>query len=103
MKNYQKFWKYANKIIPGGNGLLSKRPQRFSPNHWPIYYSKAKGIFVWDMNEKIFRYVYYGIGTSILGYANTSLDSFVKKNISYGVNTTLNSIEEVKLAKNFLG
>ncbi len=103
MKNYQKFWKYANKIIPGGNGLLSKRPQRFSPNHWPIYYSKAKGIFVWDMNGKKFLDMsIMGIGTSILGYANTSLDSFVKKNISYGVNTTLNSIEEVKLAKELL-
>ena len=42
MKSYQKLWKYANKIIPGGNGLLSKRPQRFSPDLWPTYYTKAK-------------------------------------------------------------
>ena len=51
MKNYQKLWKFANKIIPGGNGLLSKRPQRFSPNNWPIYYTKAKDIYL-DLEVK---------------------------------------------------
>ena len=25
-------WKKARKIIPGGNGLLSKRPERFLPD-----------------------------------------------------------------------
>ena len=103
MKSYQKLWKYANKIIPGGNGLLSKRPQRFSPNHWPTYYTKAKGIYLWDINGKKFTDMsIMGIGTSILGYANNELDNFIKKNISYGVNTTLNSLEEVSLAKELL-
>ena len=103
MKSYQKLWKYANKIIPGGNGLLSKRPQRFSPNHWPTYYTKAKDIYLWDINGKKFTDMsIMGIGTSILGYANNELDNFIKKNISYGVNTTLNSLEEVSLAKELL-
>ena len=103
MKSYQKLWKYANKIIPGGNGLLSKRPQRFSPELWPTYYTKAKGIYLWDLNGKKFTDMsIMGIGTSILGYANNQLDKFVKKNISYGVNTTLNSLEEVDLAAELL-
>ena len=37
-------WMKAQKIIPGGNGLLSKRPARFSPDYWPTYFKKAKGI-----------------------------------------------------------
>ena len=103
MKNYQKLWKFANKIIPGGNGLLSKRPQRFSPNNWPIYYTKAKDIYLWDLNGKKYTDMsIMGIGTSILGYANNQLDRFIKKNISYGVNTSLNSLEEVSLAKELL-
>ena len=103
MKSYQKLWKYANKIIPGGNGLLSKRPQRFSPDHWPTYYTKAKNIYLWDINGKKFTDMsIMGIGTAILGYANNQLDNFIKKNISYGVNTTLNSLEEVSLAKELL-
>ncbi len=103
MKNNLKLWNYANKIIPGGNGLLSKRPQRFSPKKWPIYYKKAKGIFLWDLNgKKLIDMSIMGIGTSILGYANNQVDNFVKKKITEGVNTTLNSIEEVKLAEEIL-
>ena len=85
MKNYQKLWNYANKIIPGGNGLLSKRPQRFSPNNWPIYYKKAKGIHIWDLEGKKYTDMsLMGIGTSILGYSNISVDNFVKKKITEG-------------------
>tara|TARA_Y100000590_G_C15635834_1_gene982962 strand:- start:52 stop:1338 length:1287 start_codon:yes stop_codon:yes gene_type:complete len=103
MKNYQKLWVYANKIIPGGNGLLSKRPQRFSPKLWPTYFSKAKGIYIWDLNNK--KYIdmsIMGIGTAILGYANDNVDNFVKKKISNGINTSLNSLEEIELAKKIL-
>ena len=41
-----------------------------------------------------------GIGTSMLGYANNKIDNEVKKIISKGINTTLNSVEEYQLAKN---
>ena len=40
------------KIILGGNMLLSKRPEMHLPEKWPPYYSKASGCFVWDMNNK---------------------------------------------------
>ena len=36
-------WKKALGIIPGGNGLLSKRPERYAPDIWPTYYDNAKG------------------------------------------------------------
>ena len=39
-----KIWSKAKKIIPGGNGLLSKRPERFSNKYWPTYFLKANGI-----------------------------------------------------------
>jgi len=41
------YWNKAIKIISGGNGLLSKRPNRFLPDNWPTYFSKAKGINIW--------------------------------------------------------
>ena len=40
----------AKKIIPGGTQLLSKRPERFLPDNWPAYYSKAKGAYLWDLD-----------------------------------------------------
>ena len=96
-------WKKAEKLIPGGNGLLSKRPQRFLPKGWPIYFSKAKGINIWDLNGK--KYIDFsnmGVGTAILGYSNFFVDNSVNKKISLGINTTLNSPEEYELAKELL-
>ena len=40
-----KLWSKANKIIPGGNMLLSKRPVVL-PNKWPPYYSRTKGCVI---------------------------------------------------------
>ena len=45
-KNFNNLWEEAKKIIPGGNMLLSKRPEMFSPKNWPAYFSKSKGCFV---------------------------------------------------------
>ena len=34
--------------------LLSKRPEMFLPNNWPSYFSKAKGIDIWDLDKNKF-------------------------------------------------
>ncbi len=103
LKNSKIIWNKARKIIPGGNGLLSKRPERFLPNGWPIYFSKSKGVFIWDLNNKKYTDMsIMGIGTSVLGYNNSYINNYVKKNIDLGINTTLNCIEEFKLAKELL-
>ena len=38
----QKNWELAKKIIPGGNSLISKRPEQFIDNIWPCYFKKNK-------------------------------------------------------------
>ena len=92
--NYQNLWKKAEKIIPGGNGLLSKRPKRFLFSGWPTYYKKAKGIYLWTLdNRKLIDFSIMGIGTAVLGYANSVIDKTVKSAIDNGINTTLNCIE----------
>ena len=48
----KKLWNIANKIIPTGNSFLSKNPSRFLVSNWPTYYSKAKGCYIWDLNNK---------------------------------------------------
>ncbi|MCQ9208442.1 MAG: aminotransferase class III-fold pyridoxal phosphate-dependent enzyme [Omnitrophica bacterium] len=95
-----KMWEQAKKLIPGGNGLLSKRPERYAPDIWPAYFSKAKGVEVWDLdNIKYIDMAYMGVGTSILGYSDNDVDAAVKTAIDRGINTTLNAPEEVYLAK----
>ena len=92
-------WKRAKKLIPGGNMLLSKRPEMFLPDEWPTYFSKSKACYVWDLNNR--RYIdvsLMGVGTNILGYADASIDKKVKEVIYKGNLTTLNCPEEVELA-----
>ena len=45
----QKLWQRATRVIPGGNMLLSKRPEMFLPEHWPAYFTKTRGVFTREM------------------------------------------------------
>lgn len=96
----QKLWIKAKKLIPGGNQLLSKRPEMFLPDQWPAYYAKAKGCEVWDLDGK--KYIdmsIMGVGSCILGYADAEVNKAVKKVVSEGTMCTLNAPEEVELAE----
>jgi len=96
----QKLYKRAKHVIPGGNMLLSKRPEMFLPDQWPAYFSKAKGCKVWDLdgNELIDMSI-MGIGTNILGYGHPEVDEAVQTTVTSGNMSTLNCPEEVYLAE----
>jgi len=99
----QKLWRRAKKIIPGGNMLLSKRPEMFLPNQWPSYYSVSKGCRVWDLDDNEFIDMsIMGIGTNILGYANTQVDDAVINTVKSGNMSTFNAPEEVYLAEKLI-
>ena len=98
----QKLYKQAKKLIPGGVMLFSKRPENHLPDKWPTYYKKAKGAYVWDLNNNKYLDMYFGVGQSVLGYANSSVDSAVNRSNRLGNITSLNSFYEVKLAKKLI-
>ncbi len=98
-----KLWNKANKLILGGNMLLSKNPNIFLPKKWPTYYSKSKGYNVWDLDGK--KYIdmsLMGVGTNILGYNNPYVDLAVQNVIKKGNLTSLNCPEEVQLAEKLI-
>ena len=89
----------AESRIPGMTQLLSKRPDMFSQGVWPGYYSKAKGVEVWDLDGN--RYIdmsIAGIGANVLGYADPDVDNAVRMAIDTGTSCSLNCPEEVDLA-----
>jgi len=93
----------AKKIIPGGNHLLSKRPEMFLPDLWPSYFKKAKGCHVWDMDSnKFIDMSIMGIGTNILGYGHPEVDEAVQKVVEQGNMSTFNCPEEVYLAERLI-
>ncbi len=104
-KNYvpNLIWQDALDTIAGGSSLFSKRPDVYLPDKWPAYFVRAKGCIVEAVdNKKYLDLSNMGVGTNLLGYANSQIDDAVKKRISKGNMTTLNSLEEIKLAKKLL-
>ncbi len=95
-----KLWEEALSVIPGGNGLLSKRPSRYLPDMWPTYFDSAKGVEITDLEgNNYIDMAQMGIGTAILGYCDDDVDAAVTKAVGKCVNATLNVPEEVELAK----
>ena len=102
-KSGQKLWENAKKIIPGGNMLFSKNPERHLPGIWPTYFTSAKGCRVKDLDgNKYIDFSLMGVGTNILGYGDPTVDNAVKKIIEKGNMSTLNCPEEVKLAEKLI-
>ena len=96
-------WKRARKIIPGGNQLLSKRPEMYLPNLWPSYYEEASGCQITDFDGRTFYdFATMGIGACTLGYADLDINSAVKSAIDLGSMSTLNCKEEILLAEKLI-
>jgi glutamate-1-semialdehyde 2,1-aminomutase len=96
----QKLYIKAKNRIPGGTQLLSKRPEMLLPDQWPAYYSRAKGVEVWDLDgTKYIDMSYNGIGACVLGAADSEVDTAVRAAIEAGSMSTLNAPEEVQLAE----
>jgi glutamate-1-semialdehyde 2,1-aminomutase len=99
----QKLWNRAKRIIPGGNMMLSKRPEMFLPDQWPAYFSKAKGCRVWDIDGREYiDMATMSVGTNILGYGHPAVDDAVRKTIDAGNMSSLNCPEEVFLAEKLI-
>ena len=73
----QKLYSFAKKIIPGGTMLFSKRPENYLPGKWPTYFKKAKGAYIWDLNNNKFLDMFFGVGQNVLGYANDKIEEAI--------------------------
>ena len=75
LENGEKLWKRSQQIIPGGNMLLSKNKNLFSPGLWPCYYQKANGSEVWDLDgNKYLDFSSNGVGACSLGHKCKRVD-----------------------------
>ena len=103
MNKGQNLYEKAKTIIPGGTMLLSKRPEMFLPDHWPSYFSEAKGCIVKDLDgTELLDMSIMGIGTNSLGYGNHEVDSAVINTVRKGNMSSLNCPEEVYLAEKLI-
>lgn len=93
-------YREAKQIIPGGTQLLSKRPEQFAPDQWPAYYEEARGCEVIDtQGRKFIDFSAGGILACILGYADPDVNAAVIRRVQFGSMATLQTHDEVELAK----
>ena len=96
-------YREAKTIFPGGTQLLSKRPELFAPEQWPAYYEEARGCEVIDTQGRRFIDMSTGgILACILGYADPDVNAAVIRRVQSGSMSTLQSHDEVELAKKLL-
>jgi glutamate-1-semialdehyde 2,1-aminomutase len=96
-------YRHAKTLIPGGTQLLSKRPEMFLPDQWPAYYSRAKGVEVWDLDDNhYYDFATVGVGACALGYADPDVDAAVIEAVNAGSMCMLNAPEEVELAERLI-
>ena len=100
MPDVQAAYREAKEIIPGGTQLLSKRPEMFAPGQWPAYYREARGCEVIDLEGR--RFVDMSLGgilSTILGFSDPDVNAAVIRRVSLGSMATLQTYDEVELAK----
>ena len=96
----QALYRRAKQIIPGATQLFGKRAELYLPEHWPTYYSRAKGCRVWDLDgNQYLDFTMCGIGACMLGYADPEVEEAVIGAVRSGSMATLNCPEEVELAE----
>ncbi|MCP4785586.1 MAG: aminotransferase class III-fold pyridoxal phosphate-dependent enzyme [Fuerstiella sp.] len=100
LADVQAVYREAKQIIPGGTQLLSKRPEMFAPEQWPAYYREARGCEVIDIEGRRFIDMSLsGILACLLGFSDPDVNAAVIRRVSLGAMATLQTTDEVDLAK----
>ena len=92
-------YRRALALIPGGTQLVSRRPQRYANGVSPIYWARAKGARLWDVDGHEYIDWVSGIGAIILGYCDEVVDEAVRQQIARGTMTSINHELEIELAE----
>ena len=83
--------------------LVSKNHNMLLPGKWPSYFTKTKGFYVWDLNNRKYADMcLMGVGTNVLGYSINEIDKAVVRNVKKGNLSTFNCPEEVLLARKLI-
>ena len=95
-------FKEAERLIPGGSQLLSRRPIRFAYGVSPIFAERAKGAYFWDIDGNKYLDMTMAVNTAILGYCDPDVDKAVMKQIKKSTIFSILHPVEVELAKEII-
>jgi glutamate-1-semialdehyde 2,1-aminomutase len=93
-----KYTSKLHKYIPGGAHTYS-RGEDTLPSHIPSVLKKAKGCYMWDLDDNKFLDYGMGLRSCLLGFCNEIVDNAAIEEIKKGNNLTRPSETEYLAAK----
>ncbi len=99
LKNSNKIYKKALKIIPYGSQTFSKGVKAFSDGVSPKFLSKGLGCEVWDVDKN--KYIDYVMACQplILGYSDPDINNAINKQLKLGSTFSISNKLEVEVAE----
>ncbi|MBN1555896.1 MAG: aminotransferase class III-fold pyridoxal phosphate-dependent enzyme [Phycisphaerae bacterium] len=89
----------ARERIPAATMLLSKRPELFAPGAWPVYFKRAWGSKVEDVDGNVYTDFVGDVGATLLGRADPDVNAAVRNVIEHGNFCTQNYPGEIELTE----
>ncbi|MBM3726169.1 MAG: aminotransferase class III-fold pyridoxal phosphate-dependent enzyme [Acidobacteria bacterium] len=99
ISNSLALWAEAQRLIPGGCQLLSRRPQLFALGESPIFASRAEGPWFWDVDGNRYLDTTMAVGAVLLGYLDPAVESAVDEQRRAGTIFSVIPPVEVDLAR----
>jgi len=72
-------WAEAEKLIPGGAQLISRRPHMFAFGVTPIFAERAEGAYFWDVDGTRYLDMTMSVGAVLLGYRDSAVENAVNE------------------------
>ena len=91
------FLSRAEKSIPLGSQTFSKSRVQYPVGVSPLFISKARGTFVWDIDGNKYIDLVNSLAAITIGYRNKQIDGNVRKQMKKGSIFSLPGILEARL------
>lgn len=95
----KKLLKQAKKLIPNASQTLSKGYKMFIEGDFPLFVSRAKGCYIWDVDGNKYLDYTCALAPIIIGYSHDEINKAIIKQLQDGITYSLPHKIEVALAK----
>lgn len=89
----------AQDAILHGYLTNSKRPETFVKGIYPTHVKRGQGPWLWDTNNRKYLDFICGLGTNLLGYAQTQVNQAIADQMALGASHSLATPLEIEVAE----
>jgi glutamate-1-semialdehyde 2,1-aminomutase len=95
----EEFLLRAEKRIPLGSQTFSKSRTQYPVGISPLFVDRARGAFIWDIDENRYIDLVSSLASITLGYGDRKVNRAVKKQLKKGVSLSLPGVLEAEVAE----